>query len=109
MSGSRKRSYGANCDAGIGESRRKRHSLVGYVPRANRRLYRKRGHCGAGLQASRNRQRNILRSIRRLAINILQATRIVDSAWTLIVRRTVNGLDLAPPISIKTCMLRLPI
>ena len=35
-----KRSYGANCDTGMGESRRKHSSLAAYGHRASRRLYK---------------------------------------------------------------------
>jgi hypothetical protein len=39
-SGDWKRSHGANCDTGAGESRRKQSSLAAYSHRASRRLYR---------------------------------------------------------------------
>ena len=39
MSGDWKRSYGGNCDTGIGESSRKQDSLAAYGHRASRRLY----------------------------------------------------------------------
>ena len=38
-SGDWKRSHGANCDTGAGESRRKQSSLAAYSHRASRRLY----------------------------------------------------------------------